>query len=161
MLAVADASPLILLARLDALELLPKLYDRIVVPVSVFDEATIAETPGASEIRRAEGWLEIWRRPIRTRPMASALGLGEIDALSLAKELAADEVLIDERRGRAEARRMGLSTRGTSGVLVVAKRQGHIERVAPYFERLAAMGARVHPSIYRQLLESVGELGSV
>jgi predicted nucleic acid-binding protein len=38
MIAVADSGPLISLAKLDYLHLLPVLYERVVIPRAVYDE---------------------------------------------------------------------------------------------------------------------------
>jgi predicted nucleic acid-binding protein len=54
--AVSNASPLISLARIDYFDLLPKLFDRVLIPAEVYDEAAIdgAGRPGAEEVCRAD-----------------------------------------------------------------------------------------------------------
>lgn len=63
MTAVADTSPLLALASLDLLHLLPDLFERVVVPPAVFAEATERrpDAPGARLIRQAleEGVLHL------------------------------------------------------------------------------------------------------
>ena len=60
MLVVSDTSPLINLAIIGNLELLPRLFTKIVIPQTVFAEITIqgADMPGADEIREAT-WIEV------------------------------------------------------------------------------------------------------
>lgn len=55
MKVVSDASPLIALARIDCLELLPKLYDRVLIPSEVYAEVAVAGAglPGAGQIAEA------------------------------------------------------------------------------------------------------------
>lgn len=48
------------------------------------------------------------------------LGAGERQLLALARELRPDFLLLDDELARSEARRLGLTVRGTVGVLVQA-----------------------------------------
>lgn len=75
---------------------------------------------------------------VRHRVRASSVGeslldpldRGEIEAILIARELAADFLLIDERLGRQAARRFGIPVRGLLGVLADARRRGHIPALA-------------------------------
>ena len=55
------------------------------------------------------------------------LDSGETAALLLARELKADLLLMDERKGRAVAGRLGIAVTGTLGVLVEAALRGLID----------------------------------
>lgn len=61
---IADSGPLIALARIGQLDLLPKLYERIIIPVGVWEEVTVTdpEAPGAAVVR-AVTWLEVQTAP--------------------------------------------------------------------------------------------------
>jgi predicted nucleic acid-binding protein len=61
---VADSSPLIGLARIGRLGLLPQLGRRIIVPRAVWAEVTGARTdaPGTSEVA-AQPWIEVMKLP--------------------------------------------------------------------------------------------------
>ena len=56
----------------------------------------------------------------------STLGPGETEVLALAQTLPNPLILVDDEVARTEARRLGLSLRGTVGVLVQAYRHGHL-----------------------------------
>jgi hypothetical protein len=56
---------------------------------------------------------------------------GEAAAIALAVELKADLVLLDEQDGRRAAQRMGLRPLGVLGILLEAKKRGHIPVVKP------------------------------
>lgn len=55
------------------------------------------------------------------------LDSGETAALHVARELKADLLLMDERKGRAVAGRLGIAVTGTLGVLVEASRRGMVD----------------------------------
>ncbi|MFN6560622.1 MAG: hypothetical protein RMY28_012520 [Nostoc sp. ChiSLP01] len=57
---VADSSPLISLSIIAQLELLPQLYQRILIPPAVWDEVTVQGVglPGAQAVSQLT-WLEI------------------------------------------------------------------------------------------------------
>jgi uncharacterized protein len=58
--AIADSGPLICLARINQLELLPRLFSKILVPPEVWNEVTVRGQghPGAYEVSQAT-WLTI------------------------------------------------------------------------------------------------------
>lgn len=101
---VSDASPVINLASIDRLLLLRYMFGTILVPATVWSEVV------AGEPLTRPLWIEL-RSPTNLL-LVEALQLdvdpGEAEAIALAKEVAADLVLIDEKKGRAVAKRLGL-----------------------------------------------------
>ena len=127
-LVVCDASPLIALAQVRALSLLPEMFARIVVPAAVRAEVM--------SVARAE-WLEV-ESVTSVPPALAALSLdrGEKEAIALALQLNADFILIDETRGREAAKSFGLHVTGTVGILAAAKRAGLLAEVRPLLDEL-------------------------
>lgn len=129
MIVVADTSPLNYLIIIQHIDILPKLYQRVFVPPEVLEElrSPDAPPPVQSWLQNIPDWLEI--RAPRTVPSEDLrlLDPGERQAIQLAQEQNADLLLIDERRGSAEARRLGLTTTGTIGVLLAAGELGLID----------------------------------
>lgn len=117
MLVIADSSPLIVLVNIGHVEVLPKLFGHIVIPPAVAQELAFSSRPQAVRDFAATPpvWLRI-ERPSTVQPIPE-LHPGETEALSLALELHADLVLIDERRAYREAVARKLNAIGTVRVL--------------------------------------------
>jgi predicted nucleic acid-binding protein len=92
---VADTSPLNYLVQIHCQELLPALYDRLLIPRAVFEEVTDTRTPAAvgGWASHAPEWLEL--RGVQTALDAAwaGLGSGEREAIQLAQEEHADLLL--------------------------------------------------------------------
>ncbi len=99
---IADSGPLIGLARIGQLRLLPQLARRIVVPRAVFAEVTGARTdaPGASEVA-AQTWIEVREADSQVVvPLRIMVGQGEAEAIALAQREASAVLLLDDLRAR-------------------------------------------------------------
>jgi uncharacterized protein len=99
---VADSSPLVGLARIGQLSLLPKLANRIVVPEFGWQEVTQAraDAPGASEVL-SQKWIEVLAADAATTAgFLKFVDQGEAEALALAQTIPGALLLIDERKGR-------------------------------------------------------------
>lgn len=123
-IVVADTSPINCLVLIGQINLLHKLYTRILIPPAVLAELQhpVAPKPVQDWSRDAPAWVEVLRP--KTRLIHEQLDPGESEAISLATELGADVVLIDERAGRQEAVRRGLKVAGTLSVLDEAEQAG-------------------------------------
>ena len=160
MIVVSDASPLISLAVVGCLDVLRSLYERVIIPEAVYQEITgIPRLPGALTIQELE-W--IVSQPVQNdtivRALQGELDYGEAEALALAVEIQADLILIDERRARAIAARMGLSVVGVLGVLVEAKHKALVPLLKPILDALITQaGFWVSQHLYERVLHVVGE----
>jgi len=156
---VVNSGPLISLARIGQLELLPALFDEIVTPSAVFEEVTHdPKLPGAEEIARAQ-WLrtmEVSDRDAVER-VSVWLDAGESEVLVLAQELGGTAA-IDERRGRNLAVSLGVPQTGTVGILLLAKRKGVIPAVTPLLDQLGARGIYLSSRLYEDARRLAGEL---
>jgi hypothetical protein len=135
-IVISDTSAITNLAAIQHLQLLPQLYNQVTVPEAVYRELVDIQppVPGTLEAQTAT-WLEarqvIDREIMKRLQEEVRLDPGEAEAISLALELDADLLLIDERHGRAEANRLGIKITGLLGILVEAKRKNLIIAVRP------------------------------
>ncbi|MEQ8538365.1 MAG: DUF3368 domain-containing protein [Coleofasciculus sp. D1-CHI-01] len=163
MIVVSDTSPLSSLAIVEQLSLLQQLYGKVIIPTAVATELANTE-PEDSRVTAVLSltWIETQsvtnRTLIETLQNEGKLDLGESEAIALSVELNVDELLIDERLGRREAKRLGLSIIGVLGVLVVAKGRGLISAVKPIMDDLILQaGFRVSDRLYTEVLQAAGE----
>lgn len=153
-LVVADTGPLNYLVLIDAIELLPKLFEKVFTPAAVQAELLNPDAPAMVRAWAAQppSWLDV--RAVASGiddPAWRALDAGEREALALARTLSADLVLMDDRAGVAVAQRQGFAVTGTLGVLDLAAQHGLVG-LADVFVRLRATSFRYPPQIMDALL---------
>ena len=156
---VCNAGPLIALSMVGQLDLLRKLYRRVIVPEPVFREVTAGGLgrSGASQIASAE-WLERSDLAVPEPLLALELGPGEAAVLATGHHLHAELVLIDERRARRIAEQAyGLRVKGSAGVLVSAKRAGLISAVLPHLEQMVHQGYYLSRRLLERAAAEAGE----
>jgi len=156
MIVVSDTSALANLAIVDHLWLLESIYQTVIIPDVFARELAAASNPIIPAILQA-GCIQ--PQPLTNSELVNQLqqerGLdaGEANAIALALELQADDLLIDERLGRQEALRLGLSIIGILGILLVAKQKSLIPQVQPVMDALISQaGFRVSSQLYQRVL---------
>jgi len=152
MLVVADASPLVGLIKIGHVDVLAGLYGAVVIPPQV--AAELADPRRPAEVRAfmasAPPWLSV-QAPSRLEVIAD-LDPGELEAISLAKELGADLLLIDEAKGREAAIALHIPTARTAAVLFDAASAGVLPDLKSAFDKLRATNFRVPGAVLDELL---------
>ena len=119
-LVIADTGPVNYLILIGYIDILPRLFERVALPVVV--RAELSDSLAPAEVRRwiatPPPWLEI--HDTTGLPTVSGLDDGETAAIALAESLGADLLLIDERDGYRAALKKGLRVTGTLGLLDLA-----------------------------------------
>jgi predicted nucleic acid-binding protein len=141
---VADTGPLNYLVLIGCIDVLPKLYRRVMLPEVVRDELRHASAPKPVRdwMAEAPGWVEVAATtPLPNDPALQKIGAGERAAIALALSSRADLVLLDDRRGVAAAYAAGLEVVGTIGVLDRGADRGLVD--------LPAAVARLHQTNFR------------
>jgi predicted nucleic acid-binding protein len=155
---VADTSPINYLVQIDAIELLQKLFERIVISAGVQAELTHRSTPAGVRAWMVKGvqWLEVRPNPDRGSIMPASLDVGERTTIELADVLDADLILMDDRDGVAFARAQGFAVTGTLGVLDLAAQRGLIDLIEA-FTRLKATTFHYRQGLLNALLAQHAE----
>ncbi|MBN3906337.1 MAG: DUF3368 domain-containing protein [Nostoc sp. NMS1] len=161
MIVVSDTSPINNLAAINHLHLLQQLYGTVLIPEAVYRELTDPNFPVAGAIE-VQTFIWIQTSPVQDRTLVEALSneldIGEAEAIALALETKADQVLINERRGRMVAARLNLGYTGILGILVEAKSQKLISAVKPLLHALINQaGFWVAEPLYKRVLQLVDE----
>lgn len=148
-LVISDASPIIALADIGELELLKLLYDTIVITDLVQSEIH-AELPDWIKISTAYDSKQL-------QILELELDKGEASAIALALKNPESRIILDESKGRAVAKRLGLQVIGTLGIIIKAKDKGLIDSGKRILEKLEEHGFWLSESIKRQLLKRLNE----
>jgi predicted nucleic acid-binding protein len=159
MAAVSDCSPLRYLIAIGRAEILPAIFDHVIIPAAVLRELTHGSAPGSVRafMRSPPDWLT--ERRVTTSvpgPLLESLDAGESEAIQLALELRPDFILIDEWRGRREARSRGLKPIGALGVILEAHRIGLVPDPLQVLAELQAKSFRVSKRLTDEFVRLIG-----
>jgi predicted nucleic acid-binding protein len=156
---VVNASPLILLARIERLDLLASLAKRLVVPVAVIREVQAGSDRDktADRIQDLPSIFQVDDRPVPERIRFWNLGAGESQVLAQGLERPGVEVALDDLAARRCARSLGLSMIGTLGIVVLCRHRGVISAARPVLEALREAGLHLKPALMNEALAKIGE----
>ena len=129
MIVVSDTTPLNYLVLIKAIAALPTLFGRVFAPGAVIAELTDPRAPASVRAWASEppSWLAVREPTHLDATLPGSLHAGEVHAISLARELGADWVLIDERKASRAAERCGLRVAGTLVILEEAGARGLLD----------------------------------
>ena len=155
---VADTTPLNYLVLIKAADILPSLYRRVLIPPAVKVELAHANTPAIVRawISQPPLWLEVVNLKQPVDSALAHLDEGEREAISLASELQAALLLMDERDGVTIARQRGLKVIGTLATLDLAAVHGLVD-LQTMFDRLRATTFRSPLRLMVSMLEQDAE----
>lgn len=144
---VSNSSCLIILERLGKLELLQRLYTKIIIPTAVKKEVFRSKPKPE--------WIELVeiKQPVAPRVLEKNLGMGESEAISLYLELNADLLIIDDLAARKVATELGIRFTGVVGILLEAKKRGLIRNIKNLLDEMLKHDFRISKSVYDLVLE--------
>lgn len=157
---ISNNSPLVALLGLDRLSLLRDLYAEVWIPEEVKTEFLGTERITRQQALNDATWIKtVYVTDVQdiSTYMRSGLDLGEAAVFALAKERDAGFVIIDELKARQHAARIGLSFKGTLGILQEAKEEGLIDVIKPLLIRLQDNRIHLSESLINNALREAGE----
>lgn len=163
---IADAGPLIALARADSLPLLRQLFRQVSMTTTVQREILPdgADFPDRQLWERtfAEGWIEVVDVPLDSwKALNPGVDAGEASAIQLALRWREDGakvlLLMDDRAGRIEAEGCAIPLIGTAALIALAKVEGLIPAARPVLEHMARSGYYLGQALIDAVLADLGE----
>lgn len=146
---ISDASCLIILYEIQALELLQKTYGEILTTPEIAREVGFA----------LPAWIAL-KEPTRSAiilEMPTSIDGGEAGAIALALEIPDSTLIVDEKTARNYARRLGINVTGTLGMIAKAKVEGIIPSIKPYMKAIAMTDFRFSSSLESDIYKQAGE----
>jgi predicted nucleic acid-binding protein len=152
---VSNSTPLIALSKINRLIIIEELLGSIIIPDAVFNEVTSDKKgrAGRNEVLNAK-WIKTKKvsNDMVVDFLSVNLDLGEAEAITLAKEIKADLILLDEKSGRKIAKSVGIPVIGTVGLLLRYYR-GKKDDFKLALDELIAKGFRLSEEEYQKILE--------
>lgn len=136
---IADASCLIALTNINALWILESVYNKVIITPTILNEYELP-IPDFIEIKEVHDINLL-------RILSGYLDPGEASAIALGIEIPNSLLILDDLKGRKEAKKLKLKFTGTLGVLIKAKKENHISEIMSFFDLLRENGFRVSDKI--------------
>ena len=146
--AVTNSTCLIGLQRIGQLDILPQVFPVVFAPEAVESEFGIKPS-----------WLRVQavQNTEFVKVFQNQMHIGEAEAIVLAMELKDVAIILDEKKARAAAKKIGLQVIGTVGMLLRGKKRGVISEVKPLLRELQAKGFRMTEALIMDAVQLAGE----
>ncbi|WP_297453034.1 DUF3368 domain-containing protein [Persephonella sp.] len=152
---VSNTTPILSFIKLNRLDILRNIYKEITIPEAVFKELEEGKHKYYINIFKKD-WIKISKASNKrlVKQFEEILDTGEAEAITLALELKADLLLMDEKIGRKIAEEQGLKISGTIGILLKAKEEGIISEVKPLIYELIKIRKLLQKIIFRNCIKN-------
>jgi predicted nucleic acid-binding protein len=146
---VCNASPLIFLAKIDLIHLLPAIAGDLQIPSGVYHEIKYKGDAASDWIEEHANDYITEVDPVPKIIEAWDLGKGETEVIAYAYLNKAYRAALDDKAARNCAASVGVDVIGTIGLILKAYKQGHIKNPVSYLEKLKKTGFRISDDLYR------------
>lgn len=157
---VVNASPLIVLCKVNSESLIEQLTDSLLVPEAVIDEIKAGPvTDRARQLATAKYWSIVDVSPISPALLAWDLGAGETAVIEFGMQNPGYTAVLDDGAARRCSRSFDVPLIGTLGVILLARQEGLIPSAAKLLRELRNHQFRLDDAIIAKALkETVGEI---
>lgn len=163
---MCNTSPIIGLLAINRLDLLPQLFEKVIIPDAVYRElCSDDQGKRECEIKQINAYVEqgvIEKYTVKNEDLVKKLygrlHYGELEVIIGAKELQLPMAIIDERAARKVATDFLVDTIGILGILTVAKKEGLIQYIKSDIDLLRKKGYRIGDELYNQILKQNNEI---
>jgi len=146
---LSDTSCLIILNKIGELELVHRVFGKIVITDDVANEYGL----------QLPEWISI-RNPQNKKYkqiLEASVDKGEASAIALAVESSDCLLIIDDLKGRNLAEQLGIKITGTFGVIIEAKLSDIINSVKPILAKIKQTNFRLSDDLEKKILSKTGE----
>jgi len=146
---ISDTSCLVLLNKIEELNLLHRLYGTVSITKEVATEYGKA-LPEWIQLKSSSD--EAYKKILR-----ASVDEGEASAIALALENSDALLILDDLKARKYAEKLGLKIIGTIGVLIDAKRSGYLSSIKPSLKKIRHTNFRLTVELEKLALQKAGE----
>lgn len=145
---ITDTSCFVLLKKIEALDILPRLFEPVITTPEIANEYGQA-LPDWVVIHPANQFLK--------EEYLQQVDEGEASAIALAQEIDCDYLIIDDLAARKLAQKLRLPVKGTVGVILSAKLKGIIPSFRTYLNMIQQTNFRLSERLAEQFIKEAGE----
>ena len=152
---VANASPLIVLSKINQQQLLEQLADELALPEAVLVEINAGPEEDAARRYLAESPLPVVS--VMPEPLVAAwdLGAGESAVLAHALGHPGWKAVVDDGAARRCARALSIPVIGTLGIILRARQTRLVPAAAPILKELLGAGFHLQDEVIRTALHEI------
>ena len=153
---VSDTTAISNLFKLEKLHYLKAIFQSLIIPTEVNNELlTLKEFGFNLEAIENSDWISV-RTVEKTQlyfELSGRLDLGETEAIVLSQQMGTDFLIMDEKKGRIEAEKLGIKTVGILGILIQCRRAGIISNLKAEMDDLKTKaGVWISENLYQEVL---------
>lgn len=158
-MVIVNTSPIQYLHQLGLIGILNSLYEKIHLPEEVLQELGQGKLEGIDlpDISRLNFVEVLNQKETAFSQLVRDLDKGETAVILNGLENPGSLVVLDDLLARRVSIELGLYLTGTAGILICAKLQGLIDKVAPYLDRLGQLGFYLAPEHKSHILKRAKE----
>ncbi len=150
---VLNASPLIFLAKIKLIDLLPSFCEQLIIPEGVISEIQKHPDEASQWLKQNEENYQITAVQVPSYVHAWDLGKGESEVIASAIESKEFVVALDDKAARNCALSLNLEVIGTIGIILKMKQDKLLNDATASLKRLRKQGFRIDDALYQHALK--------